>query len=213
MENRIKTMLPLLDERQRRIYLAVEAQSYGWGGISRVCEISGVAPFTVRQGLAEINGEIPPARSDRVRAPGGGRKRLANSMPDLDDHILRIVDGSTYGNPEKVLSYTTMSLRGIQERLLTEYGESVSFSSVGNILEKLGYSKQANQKMLQVGKAHPDRNQQFEFINSKAARFLKQGLPVISVDTKKKENIGNFKNNGLEYRKKAIPGRFWITTS
>ena len=205
MENRIKTMLPLLDERQRRIYLAVEAQSYGWGGISRVCEISGVAPFTVRQGLAEINGEIPPARSDRVRAPGGGRKRLENSMPDLDDHILRIVDGSTYGNPEKVLSYTTMSLRGIQERLLTEYGESVSFSSVGNILEKLGYSKQANQKMLQVGKAHPDRNQQFEFINSKAARFLKQGLPVISVDTKKKENIGNFKNNGLEYRKKGDP--------
>ena len=204
MENRIKTMLPLLDERQRRIYLAVEAQSYGWGGISRVCEISGVAPFTVRQGLAEINGEIPPARSDRVRAPGGGRKRLENSMPDLDDHILRIVDGSTYGNPEKVLSYTTMSLRGIQERLLTEYGESVSFSSVGNILEKLGYSKQANQKMLQVGKAHPDRNQQFEFINSKAARFLKQGLPVISVDTKK-ENIGNFKNNGLEYRKKGDP--------
>lgn len=205
MENRIKTMLPLLDERQRRIYLAVEAQSYGWGGISRVCEISGVAPFTVRQGLAEINGEIPPAQSDRVRAPGGGRKRLENSMPDLDDHILRIVDGSTYGNPEKVLSYTTMSLRGIQERLLTEYGESVSFSSVGNILEKLGYSKQANQKMLQVGKAHPDRNQQFEFINSKAARFLKQGLPVISVDTKKKENIGNFKNNGLEYRKKGDP--------
>lgn len=205
MENRIKTMLPLLDERQRRIYLAVEAQSYGWGGISRVCEISGVAPFTVRQGLAEINGEIPPARSDRVRAPGGGRKRLENSMPDLDDHILRIVDGSTYGSPEKVLSYTTMSLRGIQERLLTEYGESVSFSSVGNILEKLGYSKQANQKMLQVGKAHPDRNQQFEFINSKAARFLKQGLPVISVDTKKKENIGNFKNNGLEYRKKGDP--------
>ena len=205
MENRIKTMLPLLDERQRRIYLAVEAQSYGWGGISRVCEISGVAPFTVRQGLAEINGEVPLAASDRVRAPGGGRKRLENSMPDLDDHILRIVDGSTYGNPEKVLSYTTMSLRGIQERLLTEYGESVSFSSVGNILEKLGYSKQANQKMLQVGKAHPDRNQQFEFINSKAARFLKQGLPVISVDTKKKENIGNFKNNGLEYRKKGDP--------
>lgn len=205
MENRIKTMLPLLDERQRRIYLAVEAQSYGWGGISRVSEISGVAPFTIRQGIAEINGEEPPMPSDRLRAPGGGRKRLENSMPDLDDHILQIVDGKTYGNPEKVLSYTTMSLRAIQEKLLECFGESVSFRSISTILENLGYSKQANQKMLQVGKAHPDRNQQFEFINNKAARFLNQGLPVISVDTKKKENLGNFKNDGKEYRKSGDP--------
>lgn len=205
MENRIKTMLPLLDERQRRIYLAVEAQSYGWGGISRVSEISGVAPFTIRQGIAEINGEEPPMPTDRLRAPGGGRKHLENSMPDLDDHILQIVDGKTYGNPEKVLSYTTLSLRAIQEKLHEEFGESVSFRSISTILENLGYSKQANQKMLQVGKAHPDRNQQFEFINNKAARFLNQGLPVISVDTKKKENLGNFKNDGKEYRKSGDP--------
>ena len=205
MEERIKTMLPLLDERQRRIYLAAEARSYGWGGISRVSEITGVAPFTIRQGLAEINGEEPPMPADRLRAPGGGRKHLENSMPDLDDHILQIIDGKTYGNPEKVLSYTTMSLRTIQEKLLENFGETVSFRSIGTILENLGYSKQANQKMLQVGKAHPDRNQQFEFINSKAARFLNQGLPVISVDTKKKENLGNFKNDGKEYRKVGDP--------
>ena len=130
-------------------------------------------------------------------------------MPDLDDHILKIVDGSTYGNPEKVLSYTTLSLRSISKKLLEEYGESVCFRSVGTILEKLGYSKQTNQKMLQVGEPHPDRNQQFEFINNKAARFLKQGLPVISVDTKKKENIGNFKNNGKEYRRAGDPRRVW----
>ena len=205
MENRIKTVLPLLDERQRRIYLAAEARSYGWGGITRVSEISGVAPFTIRQGLAEINGEEPPMPTDRVRAPGGGRKSLEDLMPDLDEHILQIVDGSTYGNPEKVLSYTTMSLRGIQEKLLENFGETVSFRSVGTILEKLGYSKQANQKLLQIGDAHPDRNKQFEFINNKAYRFLKQGLPVISVDTKKKENLGNFKNNGQEYRKSGDP--------
>ena len=205
MENRIKTVLPLLDERQRRIYLAAEARSYGWGGITRVSEISGVAPFTIRQGLAEINGEEPPMPTDRVRAPGGGRKSLEDLMPDLDEHILQIVDGITYGNPEKVLSYTTMSLRGIQEKLLENFGETVSFRSVGTILEKLGYSKQANQKLLQIGDAHPDRNKQFEFINNKAYRFLKQGLPVISVDTKKKENLGNFKNNGQEYRKSGDP--------
>lgn len=205
METRIKTMLPLLDERQRRIYLACEALSYGWGGITRVSEISGVTPNTIRQGIAEIKGKEPLEPSLRVRTPGGGRKKLEISMPDLDKHILQIIDGSTYGNPEKVLSYTTMSLRTIQEKLAENYNEIISFRSIGTILEKLGYSKQANQKMLQVGEPHPDRNLQFEFINSKAEQFLKQGLPVISVDTKKKENIGNFKNNGKEYRKSGEP--------
>lgn len=134
---------------------------------------------------------------------------MESAMPELDEHILKIVDGSTYGDPEKVLSYTTMSLRGIQSKLAEEYDEKVSFRSIGTKLEELGYSKQANQKMLQVGEPHPDRNQQFEFINSKASRFLKQGLPVISVDTKKKENIGNFKNNGQEYRKIKDPRKVW----
>ena len=209
MEKRIKIMLPLLDERQRRIFLAAEAQTYGRGGITRVCEITGAAPFTIRQGIAEINGEEPPAADTRLRAPGGGRKKLETLMPDLDDHILQIVDGATYGDPEKVLSYTTLSLRSIQEKLLNQFGEDVSFRSIGTILGKLGYSKQTNQKMLQVGEPHPDRNQQFEFINNKASRFLKQGLPVISVDTKKKENIGNFKNNGQEYRKSGNPRKVW----
>ena len=205
MENRIKTMLPILDERQRRIYLASEALSYGRGGISRVSEISGVTPNTIRHGIAEINGKEPLEATSRLRAPGGGRKKLEESMPELNNHILQIIDGSTYGNPEKVLSYTTMSLRTIQEKLAENFNEMISFRSIGTILEKLGYSKQANRKMLQVGEPHPDRNQQFEFINSKAENFLRQGLPVISVDTKKKENIGNFKNNGQEYRKSGDP--------
>lgn len=205
MENRIKIMLPLLDERQRRIYLASEALSYGRGGITRVSEISGVTPNTIRHGICEIKGKEPLEATSRLRAPGGGRKKLEESMPELNNHILQIIDGSTYGNPEKVLSYTTMSLRTIQEKLAENFNEMISFRSIGTILEKLGYSKQANQKMLQVGEPHPDRNQQFEFINSKAGYFLGQGLPVISVDTKKKENIGNFKNNGQEYRKSGDP--------
>ena len=209
MENRIHIMMPLLDERQRRIFLAAEAQSYGRGGIALVSRLSGVAPFTIRQGIAEINGGEPPKPTDRIRATGAGRKSLEESMPDLDNHILQIVDGSTYGDPEKVLSYTTLSLRGIQSILKENFGENISFRSIGTILAKLGYSKQSNQKMLQVGDEHPDRNQQFEFINDKAARFIKQGLPVISVDAKKKENIGNFKNNGQEYRKTGDPRKVW----
>jgi len=172
-------MLPLLNERQRRIFLAAEAQTYGRGGITRVCEITGSAPFTIRQGIAEINGEEPPAADTHLRAPGGGRKKLETTMPDLDDHILQIVDGATYGNPEKVLSYTTLSLRSIQEKLLNQFGEDISFRSIGTILGKLGYSKQTNQKMLQVGESHPDRNQQFEFINNKASRFLKERCGIM----------------------------------
>ena len=161
MENRIKTMLPLLDERQRRIYLTSEALSYGRGGITRVSEISGVTPNTIRHGICEIRGKEPLESTSRLRAPGGGRKKLEQSMPELNNHILQKIDGSTYGNPEKVLSYTTMSLRTIQEKLAENFNEMISFRSIGTILEKLGYSKQANQKMLQVGEPHPDRNQQF----------------------------------------------------
>lgn len=203
MEQRILLMLPILDERQKRIYLAAEARSFGWGGITRVCEISGVAPYTIRQGMKEIDDGI--RENEKLRSSGAGRKKLQDVYPDIEDSILKIVDKETYGNPEKTLSYTTMSLRDIRDVLKKDFGIDVSFRSISSILEKLGYSKQANQKMLQAGKQHPDRNAQFEFINDKADSFLDQGLPVISVDTKKKENIGNFKNNGQEYRPKGKP--------
>jgi len=205
MEERIRIMLPLLDERQRRIFLAAEAKTYGRGGISTVSRLSGVAPYTIRQGLKEIDSGEPIERKEKMRLQGAGRKKLQDNIPDIERHIQEIVDGSTYGDPQKVLSYTTLSLRKIQDILAEKFHIDISFRSVSNILEKLGYSKQANQKMLQVGEPHPDRNEQFEFINSKAADFLEKGLPVISVDAKKKENIGNFKNNGEEYRKTKDP--------
>ena len=205
MEERIRIMLPLLDERQRRIFLAAEAKAYGRGGVSTVSKLSGVAPYTIRQGLKEIECNEPIGRKEKIRAQGAGRKKLQDNIPDIESHIQEIVDDSTYGDPQKVLSYTTLSLRKIKDILADKFNIDISFRSVSTILEKLGYSKQANQKMLQVGDPHPNRNEQFEFINSKAADFLEKGLPVISVDTKKKENIGNFKNNGQEYRKTKDP--------
>ena len=115
-----------------------------------------------------------------------------------------LIDGSTYGNPERVLSYTTESMRKIESELKGG-GINVSYKTIGNILENIGYSKQTNQKMLQTGKPHPERNAQFEHINQRASEYIKLGVSVISVDTKKKENIGNFKNNGKEYREKGNP--------
>ena len=190
MENRIKTLLPLLDERQRRIFLASEAMSYGLGGITRVSEISGVSMNTIRKGIAEIEGS-EDLRKNRVRSEGGGRKTLTERYPHIKEHILIIIDPKTYGDPERPLSYTTLSARTIQDLLKRKYGEKISFRSVCKLLDEMEYSRQRNAKLLQVGESHPDRNQQFEYINEKVTQFLKEGEPVISIDTKKKEILGN----------------------
>ncbi|GHU39431.1 transposase [Betaproteobacteria bacterium] len=166
--------------------------------------LSGVSRTTIRTGLIELEGGEAIDVS-RVRKTGGGRHCVEDNIPNLQEKIHEIVDASTYGTPEKVLSWTTESLRKIQGTLLKEYRIKVSFKTVGTVLEDMGYSKQTNQKMLQVGEAHPDRNAQFEFINNKAKQFIEAGEPVVSVDTKKKENLGNFKNNGAEYRRSKDP--------
>ena len=202
MEERILRMKPLLDERQWRLYLANEAMSAGYGGVSEVSRITGVSRTTITKGIEELKNER--AIDGKVRRSGGGPKRVEEKHPDVEGMIRAIVDGSTYGNPERVLSYTTESLRKIEAKLASQ-GITVSYKTVGKILDSMDYSRQANQKMLQVGEPHPDRNAQFEHINETAAKYLKAGDPVISVDAKKKENIGNFKNNGQEYRQKKDP--------
>jgi hypothetical protein len=195
-------MLPLLDERQRRLYLANEAISYGHGGISLVSRISGMSRTTITKAIDELNSG---AKIDgKIRKSGGGPKFTELNYPDIEDKIRKIVDGKTYGDPMRVLSYTTESLRKIQVKL-EKINIFVGHVTIGKILDAMGYSKQANQKMLQVGDPHPDRNAQFEYINETAAVFLERGDPVISVDTKKKEKIGNFKNEGSEYRPKRQP--------
>jgi transposase len=202
MEERILRMKPLLDERQWRLYLANEAMSAGYGGVSKVSRITGASRTTITKGIEELRKET--TMNGKVRRNGGGPKYIEEKHPDIKERILKIIDGSTYGNPERVLSYTTESLRKIEAELASQ-GITASYKTVGKILDALDYSKQANQKMLQAGEPHPDRNAQFEHINGTAAKYLKAGDPVISVDTKKKENIGNFKNGGQEYRHKKDP--------
>ena len=202
MEERIKMMLPQLNERQRRLFLASEAISYGRGGIAEAMRHSGASRNTIKRGIAELS--IGEKLSGNVRQSGGGAKHIEEKCPDIQERIKAIVDGATYGNPMRILSYTTESLRKIAETL-KDGGISVSHVTVSDMLEAMGYSKQANQKMMQIGEPHPDRNAQFEHINNTSAKYLKAGDPVISVDTKKKENIGNFKNSGKEYRREKDP--------
>jgi hypothetical protein len=201
MEELIKTMLPLMNEKQARLFLAGCANTLGRGGVKTVCAISGFSRTTVIKGKKELgNGEHLP--QGQVRKPGGGRKKLDETYPALPEWIESIVSAETYGNPENPLVWTTKSLRKIQEAILSRHHVYVSFRSIATQLKKLGYSLQGNRKMLQVGESHPDRNAQFEHINTTAKRFIADGQPVISVDTKKKELIGNYANNGQEYRKK-----------
>jgi transposase len=204
-ENRIQAILPQLDEKQRRLYLAAEVQSMGHGGLKAVHELTGVSKTTIIKGQKELE-EGCGKDSERIRKSGGGRKPVIQTHKNIKDEIEKIIGNSSFGNPEKVILWTAKILRNI-ENALSEKGLSVSHDTIGNILKEMGYSLQQNRKMLQAGEPHPDRNAQFEHINKKSAAFIKQGQPVISVDTKKKEMIGNFKNNGAEYHNKKNPAK------
>ena len=195
-------MLPHLNEAQKRLFLASEAVAYGRGGIAEVIRIARVSRNTVKKGISEL--ESGKTFDERIRSDGGGRKPIEITLPNIEDEIRRLVDGSTYGDPERVLSYTTESLRKLENEL-NNRNIKIGRTAIAKILDSMDYSRQQNQKMLQVGEPHPDRNAQFEHINDTAAKYLAVGDPVISVDTKKKENIGNFMNKGSEYRIKKDP--------
>ena len=167
MEQRIQMMLPQLNEMQKRLFLASEAIAYGRGGIAKVIQITGVSRNTIKRGIDELNRGT--TFDGRIRNSGGGPKYVEEKHPDIEERIRKIVDGTTYGNPERVLSYTTESLRKIECELKAQ-GVTVSYKTIGKILDAMDYSRQANQKMLQVGEAHPDRNAQFEHINKTAAK-------------------------------------------
>jgi hypothetical protein len=200
------SLSPMMDERMRRQWAASEAQAYGWGGVRAVSGAIGMSPNTIRRGLAELQDRQahPDAAVDsRIRRPGGGRKALTENDPDLLDALEHLVDPVTRGDPESPLRWTCKSTTQLAAAL-TRQGHALSPRSVGRLLNAAGYSLQSNRKTLEGG-SHPDRNAQFEHISRTVRRFQKRGQPVISVDTKKKELVGAFKNVGREWRPKGNP--------
>jgi transposase len=199
---RFEALDPLLDERARRRLAAAEALTAGWGGIAAVSEITGVARSTIGRGLVELR-EGETTQPDRVRRPGGGRKPLTARDPALLDDLRRLVEPSTRGDPEQPLLWTAKSLRKLAAGL-RELGHQIGHNLVGDLLRQLGYSLQANRKTREGGQ-HPDRDAQFCYINDKVRAALAAGEPAISIDTKKKELVGDFKNAGREWRPEGNP--------
>jgi hypothetical protein len=195
----------ILNERQQRLISGCIAKGYGYGGDKVVSEVFGLDPRTVSAGRKAIEeGKTEDIGEERVRQVGGGRKAAKELQPDLLKSIEEIVRNNTYGDPEQVLFWTNLSLRDISEEL-SRRGIEAGKDVVSRSLDELGYSKQTNQKHMQVGNAHPGRDEIFRFINQKAEEFINAHEPVISTDTKKKELVGNFKNNGQEYREEKDP--------
>ena len=190
---------PVLDERSRRRWAATESLVIGYGGDALVSSATGLARETIRNGRREIaQGEAP---TDRIRRPGAGRPRVEQSQPGVRAALEALVDPLTRGDPTSPLRWTCKS-RAKLAAARTRQGWRVSSTTVGRLLHDLGYRLQSARKR-QEGASHPDRNAQFEHINATADGFLAKGQPVISVDTKKKELVGNFKNGGREYQPKG----------
>ncbi|MEX6429922.1 MAG: ISAzo13 family transposase [Ferrimicrobium sp.] len=194
-----------LDERMRRIIAAAEAKVLGHGGISEVSRATGVSRRAIHVGLKELEAreESDSEAGRRIRRAGGGRKKATDKDSTLATDLESLLEPVTRGDPESPLRWTTKSLRGLSEELKA-MGHTLSHTSVGDLLEELGYSLQSNAKTLE-GSKHPDRNAQFEYINAETTSRLERGSPVISVDTKKKELVGPFKNNGRTWRPKGDP--------
>ena len=202
---RIETVLPMLDESQRRRYLAAEANSLGRGGVGAVARAAGVSQSTVSAGRREL-ADPSTVPEGRVRRPGGGRKPVEEEQPGIAEALERLVDGDSYGDPSNPLRWTTRSLRNLSGALAAE-GFRASHAKVGQMLESMGFSLQSNRKNLQVGEPHPDRDAQFRHINARSAGAMAEGLPVVSVDCKKKELVGGFANGGREWAPKGSPAQ------
>jgi hypothetical protein len=206
IHGRFMALRDALDERSRRLVAAAESLSIGRGGIAAVTQATGMAGQVIRRGIAELEqaAQQPlPRPASRIRRPGGGRKRTV----DVDKTLLRdlelLVDPLTRGDPESPLRWTCKSVRKLATALKRK-GHQTSHRMVAELLQKLGYSLQANRKTKE-GAQHPDRNAQFEHINRKVKEYFKRGDPVISVDTKKKELVGDFKNGGKEMQPQGQP--------
>jgi transposase len=201
LKEKLAIMLPHLNEKQRRLFLAAEAKALGWGGVSKVAKASGISRMTIHKALGEI--EEKTIEAERIRKPGGGRKDITEYQPDIVEKLEAIVDPVTRGDPRTPLRWTCKSTRQLSKALARK-GYSISHVSVAELLHQLDYSLQANAKNLE-GESHPDCDAQFHFINKRVKSFLNRDQPVISVDTKKKELVGNFKNGGKEWQPEGCP--------
>ena len=177
-----------MSEKQKRQYLAGEALLLGYGGISLINRITGVSINVIRRGIEELQQGDVYVCDGPDRTEGAGRPKFTDREMGVLEAIEEIVSGATYGTPSKVLVWTTLSLRKISGMLESDYSIRASHVTVGKVLELLGYSRQCNKKMEQIGKPAPDRNEQFEYINAKAQEFIDAGESVVSVDTKKKKS-------------------------
>src|SRR5438445_11193390 len=200
IRERFLTVAPFLDERGRRLVAAAEAFAVGYGGIAAVAMATGMAPSTIGRGLKELAQDEPSAR---VRRPGAGRKPAICKDPTLLADLDALVEPTTRGDPESPVRWTCKSVRRLAQAL-QEQGPEVSRTLVAELLNAAGYSLQANRKTKE-GDSHPDRDAQFACINTQVAAALAEKQPVISVDTKKKELVGDFRNNGREYRPQGNP--------
>jgi len=201
-----QALSPVLDERSRRQWAAAEASVLGWGGVSAVSVATGLARNTITAGIRELaQRRNHPEESVGVllRRPGGGRKRLAEIDPALLDALERLVDPATRGHPESPLRWTCKSTQNLADELQSQ-NHPVSDRTVARLLKQAGYSLQSNRKRRE-GSSHTDRNAQFEYINRQVVAFQKRRQPVVSVDTKKKELVGEFKNPGQEWQPKGQP--------
>lgn len=199
-----QSLSPLLDERSRRHWAAAEARAYGWGGLRAAQTATGLSVNTIRKGLEELHQrEAGAESSDRIRQVGGGRKRLTERDPELAPALEQLIDPLTRGDPQSPLRWLCKSTAELAWTLTTQ-GHPVSARTVGRLLQAAGYSLQSNRKTRE-GIHHPDRNAQFEHLNRQVQAFQQRGQPTISVDTKKKELIGEFRASGREWQPRGEP--------
>ena len=203
LADRINRVTALLNEKQRRQYLAIETEILGHGGLLEVSNVSGLSRKAIIKGKKELQDIVAGTSNERVRKEGGGRKSLKEKEPNLIKELELLLEPVTRGHPESVLKWTCLSMRTLSNELKTR-GYSISHTKLGEMLKEMDFSLQSNAKRLDGGD-HPDRNGQFLYINDKAKQYIANGLPAISVDTKKKELVGLFKNQGKEYRPKKSP--------
>ena len=198
-----EALSPTLNERSRRVWAATEARAIGRGGPGAVAKATGISVSTIRRGLRELDRDEPPLPQDSIRRPGGGRKRTADTDTTLIVDLEGIIEPTVSGDPQSPLRWTSRSVRRLAKEL-QRMGHDVSHSLVASLLREQGYSLQGNKKSRE-GTSHPDRDDQFRHISRRVRGMQRRKQPVISVDTKKKELVGDFKNQGKEWRPRGEP--------